>query len=517
MHLDRRAGVLIPLFSLRTTSDLGRGEIGGLVPMADFALAMGHRLLQILPIDEIAPDETSPYTALSVFAIDPLYISVRSLPGITQSLYSAAKKQVGDAAGDYMRLGAIKRGLLERAYRVFSTTADQTAHEAYREFVTSNRWVRDYALFRALKEKFEWRPWETWPEGLKRHDAAALETAARESADRVVMYSWFQYVAHWQWLDMRTKLAARGVMICGDLAFSPGRESVEVWANQDLFDLDRAVGAPPDAFSPTGQRWGLPMPNWRRMRESGFSFLRSRIRRAQQLYDAVRIDHVVGLFRTFGYPVDAEEGGSFDPPLEADQRAQGEEILQLISAEAGPTMILAEDLGLIPPFVRQSLARLGIPGYKVMRWEKEGWGTVQEHFINPAAYPDISLATTGTHDTETLGEWWRELPPAERHSFAELLEFDDAASAGSVLSARARDRVLEALYTSPSRLVITPIQDLFGWSGRINTPGTINETNWRWRVPCEIEHALDDTKVRARVGKIREITARSNRFVPSSV
>ena len=515
MHLERCAGFLVPLFSLRTADDLGRGEIGGLVPMADLALRIGHRFIQLLPIDETAFNETSPYTALSVLAIDPMYISARSLSGVEPAMFAAARKKAYGARVNYARLGAAKRGLLERAYHFFSVNGDSAARTAFEEFVANNAWVRDYALFRALKEKFRWRGWETWPEGLKRHDPAALTTAGRELAGPIAKYAWFQHKAHQQWLDMRAQLAERGVMVGGDLAFSPGRESVEVWANQEFFDLERSVGAPPDAFSETGQRWGLPMPNWQSMRSSGFNFLRTRVRRARELYDALRIDHVVGLFRTYGYPVEKEHDGAFDPSLEVDQQAQGEEILKVILEEAGRTEIIAEDLGVIPPFVRATLARLAIPGYKVFRWEKEGWGTPHERFLNPASYPEVSLATTGTHDTETLVQWWREISAEERARLAQALEFrGHTPSHSPKLSAHTRDLILESLYASPSRLVVVPTQDLFGWTRRINTPGTVNRRNWSWRLPFEIEQATDRPKVRARVEKIRALATRNGRFVP---
>lgn len=515
MRLERCAGFLIPLFSLHTADDLGRGDIGGLVTMADLGLGMGHRFIQLLPIDETARGERSPYTALSVLAIDPMYISARSLPGIEPTMFAAARKKAYAARANYIRLGAVKRNLLERAYHSFLTNGDAAARMAFEEFVANNEWVHDYALFRALKEKFRWRGWETWPEGLKRRDPSALAAADHELASPIAKYSWFQHIAHQQWLDARAQLAQRGVMVGGDLAFSPGRESVEVWANQEYFDLERSVGAPPDAFSETGQRWGLPMPNWRRMRESGFEFLRTRVRRARELYDGLRIDHVVGLFRTYGYPIGKEHGGVFDPPLEVDQQAQGEEILKVVLEEAGPMEIIAEDLGVIPPFVRATLARLGIPGYKVFRWEKEGWGTPQERFLNPASYPEVSLATTGTHDTETLAQWWRDISAEERVSLAQALGFKGHIPSHSPkLDAHTRNLILEALYASPSRLVVVPIQDLFGWTRRINTPGTVNRHNWSWRLPFEIEHALDRPWVRSRAERIRALATRNGRFVP---
>ncbi|HXZ86917.1 MAG TPA: 4-alpha-glucanotransferase, partial [Candidatus Binataceae bacterium] len=179
------------------------------------------------------------------------------------------------------------------------------------------------------------------------------------------------------------------------------------------------------------------------------------------------------------------------------------------------TEIIAEDLGVIPPFVRATLARLAIPGYKVFRWEKEGWGTPHERFLNPASYPEVSLATTGTHDTETLVQWWREISADERARLAQALEFrGHTPSHSPKLSAHTRDLILESLYASPSRLVVVPTQDLFGWTRRINTPGTVNRRNWSWRLPFEIEQATDRPKVRARVEKIRALATRNGRFVP---
>jgi len=515
--LERCAGVLIPLFSLRTRDDFGRGETSGLLAMGDLALAMGHRLIQLLPIDETAPGESSPYSALSVFAIDPVYASVRMLPGIETSALAAARKQTtGHAMPPHASVYAAKRVLLERAYRFFTAHAESPVRRAFRAFVTSNRdWLDNYALFRALKEEFDWSAWENWPVGLSRRDPTALAEATRKLADRVAMFSWFQFAAHREWIETRAQLAARGVMIGGDLAFSPGLESAEVWANQELFDFERSVGAPPDAFSETGQRWGLPMPHWERMRASGFRFLGMRVRRARELYDVLRIDHVVGLFRAYGYPVGAEGGGRFDPVSEDAQRAQGEEILRAILKESGQMQIVAEDLGLIPPFVRTVLMALGLPGYKVVRWEKTGWGGPDERFVDPTNYTEVSLATTGTHDTDPLAEWWREATLEERERFTRELGIGDRAEARkSVMDERTLDAILEALYASPSRLVIVPLQDLFGWTDRINMPGTVNGQNWTWRLPFDLESIGENQRLCERLPKLRAIAQRCGRFRP---
>jgi 4-alpha-glucanotransferase len=515
--IKRCAGVLIPLFSLHTADDLGRGDIGGLLPMAELALAMGQRLIQLLPIDELAPGETSPYSALSVFAIDPVYSSVRDLPGIDTSLFEAARHElVGSGTpADQLGLRATKAKLLEQAYRYFQADVSGGTHADFDQFVRTNQdWLEDYALFRALKEKFGGISWERWPDGFKQRQAAAMAESANALADRIAMFKYFQFVAHRQWLGARTQLQRRGVMIGGDLAFSPGRESAEVWAHPELFDLTRSVGAPPDNFSLIGQRWGLPMPDWQRMRASGFEFIRTRVRHARDLYDALRVDHVVGLFRTYSYPVGAEIGGSFDPALAPAQRAQGEEILRVILKEAGSMRIIAEDLGVIPAFVRASLATLGIPGYKVLRWETEKLNGGAERVMDPAAYPIASLATTGTHDTETLCEWWATVSEDERRAFAEGLRILEADWRNSRLDEPTLDAILHAIYASPAELAILPMQDLFGWEARINTPGTVSNANWTWRLPFELERTGENEQLRARIEKIRTVAERTGRFEP---
>ena len=226
-------------------------------------------------------------------------------------------------------------------------------------------------MFRALKERFNWTSWETWPAQIAQRDPAALAAVRRELAEPIEMYGYWQFIAHRQWSQMRAYASSHGALIGGDLAFSPRRDSAEVWANQDEFDLSRTVGAPPDGFNPKGQRWGLPLPNWDRMRARGFKLLRARARRASSLYDLIRIDHVVGLYRTFNFGSDPDAEGTFTPADEADQRLQGEEVIGAIKQEAGAAELIAEDLGTVPPWVRESLTRLGVPGYKVMQWERQ--------------------------------------------------------------------------------------------------------------------------------------------------
>jgi 4-alpha-glucanotransferase len=519
--IARCAGILIPLFSIRSLDDFGRGEFTGLIPMAQMALAMGHRLLQLLPIDEVAAGETSPYSALSVFALDPIYLSLKRLPGIKPIECHAARNTLRHFHGlaNQLKLRMLKGELLFESYRYFKSGADRALRERYEIFAELQRgWLDDYAIFRALKETFCGTEWESWPAPLKNHDPRALADASRSLAERITRFKYVQFLAHQQWHQVRDHLGRSGVFLGGDLAFSPGRESAEVWAHRELFDLRRAVGAPPDAFSSVGQRWGLPMPDWERMRARNFDFLRRRVHHARELYDVLRIDHVVGLYRTYGYFPCDEIGGEFDPPTETAQRAQGEEIMRIVLEEAGPMQIVAEDLGVIPQFVRETLGSLAIPGYKVVRWEKQhsAGATAEQHFANPADYPSVSVATTGTHDTETLVEWWAKIGEAERMRLMEAINRATPADCGSaILDERHLNAILEWVYASPAQLVVTPIQDLFGWDARINIPGTIGDANWCWRLPCDLETSLEDQRVRERAATIRRICEKTSRFTAS--
>jgi 4-alpha-glucanotransferase len=515
--LTRSAGILIPLFSLRTRDDLGRGEILDLAPMIDFALSMGHRVIQLLPLDETGPDQLSPYSAMSVMAIDPMYISVKGLPGVGRVVHGRARGVVGK--GRFVARAIIRKEkfpLFERAYRASRAHGGQDESAQLNAFVEANSyWLHDYALFRALKEKFNWTSWDTWPAEIAHRDSGALASARRELADPIAMYGYWQFIAHRQWSQMRAYAASRGALIGGDLAFSPGHDSAEVWANQSEFDLTRTVGAPPDGFNPEGQRWGLPLPNWNQMRAEGFKVLRARARHASTLYDLIRIDHVVGLYRTFNFGAEPDAPGVFTPANEDDQRRQGEELIRTIKQEAGAAELIAEDLGTVPPWVRQSLTSLGVPGYKVMQWERNWDG--DGSFISPASYPELSLATTGTHDTEPLTVWWRAQPVADREKLVHGLGLAGKVDPSTRLERSAREAILAALYAAPSRLTVIPIQDLFGWSARINRPGTISDSNWTYRLPLTLERMRRSKAIQSDVARLREIAVASGRFAASEI
>ena len=511
----RQAGLLIPLFSIRSAPSWGLGEIPDIVPMARWAAQSGFSLLQLLPVNEASRGQDSPYGALSAYAIDPVYASLEAMPDFAAA-GGAAALEPGDReelarlreapAVAWPRVRALKTRALEAAFRSFHEREWRLRGERARDLeafcAEHARWLDDYALFVALHDDvLGGRVWSSWPAPLRDRQPAALDQAREELADRILYYSWLQWQLDLQWHEARRRANHAGVELMGDLPFMVAGASADVWSRPGDFRLDARVGVPPDAFSATGQDWGLPVYRWDVMAREGFPWLAERARRSAALYGYYRVDHVVGLYRTYYRP---DDGGppAFIPAEEPDQIRNGEAVMAVLSRGA---RVIAEDLGTVPDFVRASLGRLGIPGYRVLRWERDG-----DTWRDPAAWPAVSVATTGTHDTESLAEWYDALPEGER---AALLRIPGLAGLRERSPARfddgVRDGILELVYRSGSDLALIPFQDALGTRERVNTPATVSERNWSYRIPADVAALPGDG---ATVARLRGLAERSGRI-----
>jgi 4-alpha-glucanotransferase len=500
----RRAGILIPLFSMPSTRSWGIGEIGDLERMTAWLADAGQRLLQLLPITETQPHDPSPYGALSAMAIDPQYISVEGVEDfaaiggeqrLEPHLRAVLDRVRSLPAIDYRAVRELKQLSLRRAFDHFHATewaGDSSRAASLKAFATEQAWwLDDYVLFRALHAKYEERSWSEWPEPVRTRQPAALEAERVALRNEILFRTYLQWIAGEQWRAARTR--ANGVALFGDLPFMVNGDSADVWSRQDEFDEEGSVGVPPDAFSDTGQDWGLPLYLWDVLRERDFDWLRLRARRMAQLFNGYRVDHVVGFYRTYVRPRGNGTGpGVFTPPDEPSQTALGESVLNVFRSTG--VEIVAEDLGTVPDFVRASLARAAIPGYKVFRWERH-WHSHGQPFRDPHEYPAAAVATSGTHDTEPMTVWWAQAPVEERRAVLDTPSIRERLSEGEraqaiesmELSSTARAALLEALFASGANLLILPIQDAFGWSDRINQPATIGEHNWTWRLPWPVD------------------------------
>jgi 4-alpha-glucanotransferase len=516
----RHAGVNVPLFSLRSTRSWGIGETADIVPFAAWLDEAGFDGLMLLPLGTMPDGQNSPYSALSTLSIDPIYIAVEALQDFQRAGGLAAMSAEGREAVEAARASAtVRHDLVRRAKReALGLSFGLFLREEWEQltpraaslaaYVARERWwLDDYALFLALAESYDFRGWRDWPEPIRDRAPRALDEVRRQLGREVLLHQYLQWVAETQWQDARAAARLHGVHVVGDLPFVAGAESPEVWARLEEFRLDVSAGVPPDAFSPTGQDWGLPTYRWDVIRETGYAWMRQRGRRMASLYDGLRVDHVIGLYRTYGRPAEGEP--FFTPGEEPDQIAQGEAVLQALG-ESGLSLI-AEDLGVVPDFLRPSLERLGIPGCKVMRWERD-WHVPGAPFFDPTTYPARSAAMTGTHDTEPLCVWWLELPIDDREV---LLALPDLASAG--LSAEdpwtpaLRDALISLALTSGASQVFLPIQDLFGWPERVNTPGTVTEWNWTWCLPWPVDAFPAQPEARERAGDLRRLMERTGR------
>ena len=494
---SRRAGALIPLFSVPSSRSWGIGEIGDIASTVRWLEVAGIKILQLLPINEMPPGETSPYSALSAMAIDPQFITLDEVEdfreiGGEEGLEAPLRVRL-DAARlspriQYGEVRRLKDIALRRCFARFKTVDLATGTKrgsSFRTYVAEQGWwLEDYALFRALHARHQECAWFDWPEPLRTRQADALAEARAELGREILFRQYLQWLAGEQWRAARR--ATGDVALFGDLPFMVSGDSADVWARQDEFRLDASVGVPPDAFSETGQDWGLPVYRWDVLAERDFDWLRDRAHRNADLFDGYRVDHLVGFYRTFYRPHDGSPR-RFTPESEEAQQALGERVLSVFR-EPG-SEIIAEDLGVVPDFVRASLARLGIAGYKVFRWERF-WHVDGQPFKDPKEYPPVSVATSGTHDTEPMVIWWEDASRTEREavlaipSIRALLTSEDLAAVDAPgLPHAFHEALLETLFASGSDTLILPIGDIFAWRDRINQPATVSEANWTWRLP----------------------------------
>lgn len=524
MNSVRRAGLLVPMFSSPTAASWGIGEIGDLASLATWLSGAGLRVLQLLPLNEMARGSQSPYSAMSAMALDPIFISMAKVPefialGGEAALADDDRAQLRDVRlaprVDHVRVRDLKQRALARAFERFRVEWQHDTARArdFRAFIaTESWWLADYALYRAIHDQQGGVSWTGWPAPLRERHPEALAEASQRLAWEILEHQYLQWLADSQWRLARVQARALGIALFGDLPFMVDLDSADVWARQQDFRLDASVGVPPDAFSATGQDWGMPAYRWDAIAAADFGWLKLRARRSAALYDGYRVDHLVGFYRTYSRP---RAGGdpSFEPADQQDQLALGERTLAVFR-EPG-SEIIAEDLGVVPDFVRDSLIRLGAPGFKVFRWERE-WEAAGQPFRDPAGYPPVSVATSGTHDTETMAEWWATSPIEERQAIAAIPSLHALAPATDLPTApynpTVRDLLLETLYASGSDLLLLPVQDVFGWSERINVPATVTSVNWTYRLPWPVDTIDDQPEARECQARLRRWAATHHRF-----
>ena len=345
------------------------------------------------------------------------------------------------------------------------------------EFRTASAgWLPDYALFAALSRAHGERPFWQWPPLLRDREARSLARAREELAAELAHVTYEQYAFHLQWQRLRNYAHARGVRLFGDLPFYVAPSSAEVWAHRDLFQLrtDGApaaiAGVPPDYFTALGQLWGNPLYDWEALERSDFRWWRARVAAQLQRLDLLRLDHFRAFSAHWAVPADAADARS------GRWRATpGEALLERLAADFPDLPLVAEDLGVITPEVVALQREFALPGMRVLQFAFDG-EPANPHL--PHLHERASVVYTGTHDNDTLRGWYASLdaPTAQR-----VLEFLGAGTRAAEVPVA----LVRAALISQALLAVLPVQDLLGLGSeaRINTPGTVGGSNWRWQLP----------------------------------
>lgn len=465
----RSCGILMHITSL--PSPYGIGTFGDEAEkFVDWLKSAGQSYWQVLPVGPTGYGD-SPYQSFSTYAGNPLLIDLDAL--IRDGLLTREKCEAADygadpAYVDFDRVNNTKMKLLREAYEKFEEDAGYLAFER-NEVI----WLDDYSLFMALKTENNLVSWTKWSEELRFRKPEALADARERLKDEIGFWKFVQYTFYSQWDRLKSYANKNGIRIIGDIPIYVALDSSDVWANTSLFEMDerlnpkRVAGVPPDYFSETGQLWGNPLYDWTAMKNEKYSWWISRIRKAAQLYDVVRVDH----FRAF----DTYWAVPYGEPTAINgkwEQGPGMDLWNEVREQLGEVNIIAEDLGDIFDSVKELLKASGFPGMRVLQFGFNPESNDNDHL--PHRYPPNCVAYTGTHDNSTVMGWYKGADVKSREMCRRYLK--------PMLFEKLNKAFVRELYKSSVGLAIVPMQDVIGLDdrARMNIPSTLGG-NWKWR------------------------------------
>ena len=465
----RKSGILMHITSL--PNPYGIGTVGKCAyDFVDFLVEAGQAYWQILPLNPTGYGD-SPYQSFSSFAGNHYMIDLDML--IKDGLLNQEELDGiywGDSEirVDYGCQYNNRMKMLRLAYMRF------VPDQAYEQFIKENEdWLADYALYMTLKDRFQGKDWQSWPEDLKLRSPESLAAIRKELSYPIGFQYFLQYKFFEQWTALRTYAKEKGIRIIGDVPIYVPQDSVDLWANPQLFQLDEAcrpkavAGCPPDSFTADGQLWGNPLYDWDKMKATGYGWWVRRLRAASRMYDVIRLDHFRGFESYWAVPAGDKTaaGGAWE-------KGPGLDFVQAIQTALPELDFIAEDLGYMTPEVKQLLADSCYPGMKVMQF---AFDSREDSDYLPHNYPVNSVCYAGTHDNLTMQQWFQEAAK------------DDVAYAKEYLGLNSEEGmvwgVIRACMGSVSKLCIIQMQDYLELGGfsRMNFPGTMTSNNWTWR------------------------------------
>lgn len=531
---DRVFGLTVNLYTLRSATNWGVGDFTDLATLGDWAAANGAEFLGLNPLHSILDrgSQVSPYSPISRLFRNPIYVDVMRIPELAAAPAVRARLATPEVASQlqalrdspnvaYEQVMAVKGIVLDALYQVFAEqvrgSGDKRDHEFMRYVEGHEPQLSRFALWMAIGERQRSFDWRTWPEPLRDYTSEQTEVAARDLAARTDFHRWLQFETDRQLGAAAASARSAGMRIglYQDLAIGVAPAGADAWMFPELFVRDASIGAPPDPYSADGQNWGLPPLDPRALRRTGYRYFVECLRSAFGHAGALRIDHVMGVFRLFWIP----EGRSGSAG--AYVRYPAHDLLGILALESvrNQGLVVGEDLGTVPRGVPEALARWGVLASKVLLFERQRRGG----FKPAKSYPSLALATANTHDLPTITGFWDERD-IELRAAVGLIQGDDSVerarrerndersalverlAAEHILPERKapqspaalRGAVHAFLCRTPSRLVGLALDDLAGEVEPINVPGVGPDKHSSWtrkmRLPLEVIMVSDDVR-----------------------
>ena len=460
----RRAGVLLHITSLPGPDK--QGNLGKeAYNFINFLQSTGISVWQTLPLGMPHADG-SPYQCLSAHAGNPNLIDIDSLVELD---WLKPSEQCEECKGSE---AFNKSCLIEKVFKGFTERGSQKDKDEFAKFCKDKAfWLNDFALFMALRKVFNQQSWNQWPTPFKERESKALKEAALRLADDINNIKFEQFVFFKQWMALKAYANAHNVLIFGDIPIFVSYDSADVWANRNVFKLNKdgemsvVAGVPPDYFSETGQRWGNPHYDWKYLSKSGFKWWIERMETQLEQFDILRIDHFRGLEAAWEIPAS-------EPTAQNGEwvTAPGSALLTAIKKKLGAIPLVAEDLGIITAEVEALRDEFNLPGMKILHF---AFGSGTDNPYLPSHYGQNCVVYTGTHDNDTTIGWTQSIQDHERSHAYDYL---------GKPSIPLHSALVQAALSSVANLAIIPMQDILelGSDARMNVPGT-TVGNWKWR------------------------------------
>ena len=484
----RNSGILLPIASLPSKYGIGAFSKSA-YDFIDKLKKAGQSYWQILPLGPTGYGD-SPYQAFSTFAGNPYFIDLETL--IYEGYLTNEECEAYDF-GDNDRYIDYEKVYLSRfkALKIAYDRSRISENEEFQQFINKNSyWLDDYALYMSVKNYFLGISWNKWDYDIKMREPSAIESFKSKYSDEITFYKFQQFIFNLQWSKLKNYANECGIKIIGDIPIYVAFDSTDAWSHPELFQLDEnrepidVAGCPPDAFSKTGQLWGNPLYNWEKHKKTSYSWWTKRIAHSLKLYDVVRVDHFRGFDEYYSIPYGSPtaENGIW-------RKGPGYDIFKELKYKLGNLNIIAEDLGFLTESVLQLVKRTGYPGMKVLEF---AFDSREESDYLPHNYDKNCVVYTGTHDNETIVEWYKNLNSEDRKLAIDYLNIDNEKDI--------HWKFIRLALSSVANLAIIPLQDYLGLDneGRINKPSTV-DNNWKWRL-------LEDEVTDELVEKIRKIT-----------